>query len=43
VGDSSDPADHGENERRRSLPWLKQTLERIAIGGPNRDIEALMP
>ena len=23
--------------------WLKQTLERIANGWPNRDIEALMP
>jgi transposase len=23
--------------------WLKQTLERIAKGWPNRDIEALMP
>ena len=25
------------------LVWLKQTLERIAKGWPNRDIEALMP
>ena len=23
--------------------WLKKTLERIAKGWPNRDIEALMP